>query len=386
MKTTALLVLLTACFHTGFAQSSESDLSGKVITVTGNNPLSGASVFISNSTKGTFTDSAGKFLIKNLENGTYTLIISSIGYETEVYPVVINGKNITVSISMKDTANELQNVVITLKTGNRKEQLKVFQKAFLGTDKNAKETDIQNDDILQFYTAPSGKLSAHSNDFLLITNNALGYKIKYMLKEFSYNKKTADLHYLGYPLFEEMKSNSESQLKEWNENREKTYQTSLLRFYRTLGNRNLIRQGYIVGDLITPEPGEIPENKGVAAKAFVPSNGFLLTLQNQQYIDTLFWPEIPYYKIMSALPGHKYTLDFSGMISVDATNANGDPHSTDYYKPGPGTSIMTLKQPVQINENGLPQDPSQIIYYGYWMNQRIADLLPFDYHPGEIKK
>jgi hypothetical protein len=47
---------------------------------------------------------------------------------------------------------------------------------------------------------------------------------------------------------------------------------------------------------------------------------------------------------------------------------------------------MTLKQPVQINENGLPQDPSQIIYYGYWMNQRIADLLPFDYHPGEIKK
>jgi hypothetical protein len=386
IKKITLLIILSGFFQLTFGQINEWSISGSVINKDTKQPLAGASVFISNSTKGTFTDSAGKFSITHLAEGTYNLIISFIGYKTLVFPAEINGKDISVSLAMENAAKELNDVVINLKNGNRKEQLKVFRKAFIGTDKNAKETEILNEDIIKLHTGESGKLTAHSNDFLLIKNNALGYQIKYMLKEFSYNKKTTDLHYLGYPLFEEMKSNSPSQLKEWKENREKIYQTSLLRFYRTLGKRSLIQQGYIIGDLTTPATNEIPHDKGVAARPFVPSLGFLLTLQNRQYVDTLFWPEIPYYKMMTALPGNKYLLNFKGMISVDATASNGEANSTDYYSPGTKTSIITLKQPVRINENGLPQDPSQIIYYGYWMNQRIADLLPFDYQPAENKK
>jgi hypothetical protein len=229
----------------------------------------------------------------------------------------------------------------------------------------------------------SGKiLSAHSNEMLMIANNALGYNIKYLLKEFSYDKKTGDLHYVGYPLFEEMKSSSASQEKEWKENREKVYRFSLLRFYRTLGKRSLIQQGYILGNLITPQMDN-PQARGVASKPIIPPNGFLITVNNLQYVDTLFYPEIPYYKIMTALPGHKYLLNFSGIMSVDATNSLGKPGNMDYYKPGEKTSIISLRQPVEINEDGLPQDPSMVTYIGYWMELRIADLLPFDYKPAE---
>ena len=382
MKKNILFIFLLT-FQFGFGQSNEWSISGSVTNAATKSPLQGASVFISNSSKGTSTDSLGNFSLKGLENGNYNLVISFVGFETQVYPVALNGKDAHVSIDLKDLAKQLEDVVIHLKSGNRNDQLKVFRKAFLGTDKNAKQTEILNEDKLRMHVDESGKiLSAHSNEMLMIANNALGYNIKYLLKEFSYDKKTGDLHYVGYPLFEEMKSSSASQEKEWKENREKVYRFSLLRFYRTLGKRSLIQQGYILGNLITPQMDN-PQARGVASKPIIPPNGFLITVNNLRYVDTLFYPEIPYYKIMTALPGHKYLLNFSGIMSVDATNSLGKPGNMDYYKPGEQTSIISLRQPVEINEDGLPQDPSMVTYIGYWMELRIADLLPFDYKPAE---
>lgn len=385
-KSIGLLVLIFINFYTvGNAQEGKWEITGKVTNEAGS-ALSPASVFISNSTKGATTDTSGTFRLNGLSNGNYNVIVSFVGYETQIYPVSINDKNDNVLLVMKENAKELQDVVINLKNGDRSQQLKTFRKAFIGTDKNARQTEILNEDILKLHTDPQGKITAHTNDLLQISNKALGYNIKYLLKEFSYDKKTGDLHYLGYPLFEEMQSSSPSQKKEWQEAREKEYQGSLLRFYRTLGKRQLIQQGYIIGDLTTPQEEQNSTGGGIDKKINVPQNGFLLTLGNRQYIDTLLYPEIPYYRLITALPGHKYRLNFSGMLSVDATNSDTRVQSTDYYKPGTKTSIITLKQPVMINENGLPSNSSDVIIYGYWIDSRIADTLPFDYYPEGEKK
>ena len=381
-----IIVLVFSLFYkVGKAQEGTWKIIGKVKNETGIS-LSPASVYISNSTKGASTDTSGAFSIHGLSNGNYNVIVSFVGYETQIYPILVDGKNDSVLFVMKQNAKELENVVINLKNGDRNQQLKTFRKAFIGTDKNARQTEILNEDLLKLHTDAEGKITAHTNDLLEISNKALGYTIKYLLKEFSYDKKTGDLHYLGYPLFEEMQTTSTSQKKDWQEARRNEYQTSLLRFYRTLGKRQLIQQGYIVGDLTTAEEENNSTGGGVNKKINVPQNGFLLTLGNRQYIDTLLFPEIPYYRILSALPGHKYRLNFSGMLSVDATDSRAGVKSTDYYKPGPKTSIISLKQPVLINENGLPANSSDIIIYGYWIDSRIADLLPFDYYPEGEKK
>ena len=383
-KLTGFLFLFFCFLQITFCQSATWKIVGKVRNAAGN-PLSPASVFVSNSTKGDLTDTSGRFSIVGLSNGNYNLIVSFVGYETQIYPISINNKNDSGLFVMKEEEKELEGVVINLKNGDRADQLKTFKKAFIGTDKNARQTEILNDDVLKMHTSAEGKISAHSNEMLEIVNKALGYNIKYLLKEFAYDKKSGDLHYMGYPLFEEMKPSSTSQQKEWDENREKVYQTSILRFYRAFGKRKLIEEGYILGDLMTPDEEKANIGGGVTKRIHVPSNGFLLTLGNQQYVDTLLWPEIPYYRLMTALPSHKYRLNFSGMLSVDATKATNGVRSTDYYKPGPSTSIITLQQSVQINENGLPDDPSKVIIYGYWLECRIGDLLPFDYHPPEEK-
>lgn len=175
---------------------------------------------------------------------------------------------------LKGNEKELEDVVINLKNGNRNNQLKVFRKAFIGTDKNAKQTQILNEDILKLHTTGEGKITAHSNDLLQIANEALGYKIKYLLKEFSYDKKSRELHYLGYPLFEEMTASSKSQKKDWQENREKVYQSSLLRFYRTLAKRDLIQQGYIIGQLLPPEDNNVAQGVALQKKSMCHQTDF----------------------------------------------------------------------------------------------------------------
>src|SRR6185312_12420073 len=125
-----LLIILLNFFQIGFSQNTWN-ISGTVLNDATKTPLQGASVFISNSSNGTFTDSVGIFSLKGLPAGNYNLVVSFIGYETQVYPVELNGKNAEVSIGLKDMAKQLDNVVINLKNGNRNDQLKIFRKAFL---------------------------------------------------------------------------------------------------------------------------------------------------------------------------------------------------------------------------------------------------------------
>lgn len=101
------------------------------------------------------------------------------------------------------------------------------------------------------------------------------------------------------------------------------------------------------------------------------------------YEDTVYWPEIPYYKIITALPGAKYKLNFSGFLCVDASSATGSAQEYQNYQPGKQFSVLSLKRPVVINQDGLPEDASGIEYYGYWMDMRLSDLLPFDYKPDD---
>ena len=183
-----------------------------------------------------------------------------------------------------------------------------------------------------------------------------------------------------------MTPTSDGEKKRWEENREKVYEYSVLRFYRTLAKRSLIANGYILGNLIDAPEGDKLSGISPSEKKAAPVNGFSMTVLNRQYFDTLYWPEIPYYRIMTALPGHKYRLNFPGIMSVDVTSSHGEDHATDYYKPGTKTSLITLREPVTINENGIPDDASKVVYYGFWMQQRIADLLPFDYQPLNEKK
>lgn len=376
-----IVVILIALNPTSIiAQSVSFSVSGKVTDEATGAPLPSASVFISHSTRGGLVSPDGSFVINGLTEGKYNLIVSYVGFETRVYPFVINQKNVVISIALKPVAKKLEDVVIRTNNDVWNKRFETFRQAFIGTDHIAKHTHIENKEALRLQKDTiTNNLTAKSKDLLIITNTDLGYRISYLLQDFIYNKQSGYLHYFGYPVFRELEPRNKSQERKWKKARRKIYESSLLRFYRVLGQRSLSEQGYVTGQLIR-EKKSLTEILSKDEEKH--SEYFNMTLNNTKYHNNIF-TDVPYESLITPVNNGKYIINFEGILSVDATYATGDPENLSTYKRGGKFSVITLNKPVLIHNNGLPDNPLDIIYYGYWMNMRIANLLPFDYEPEE---
>lgn len=89
-------------------------LSGKVLDRATQLPLSGISVSLEGTLKGTVTDSAGLFRFADLDVKTYNLVFSGVGYKSQsYYNVVISAGNETnLNIELEPAVKSLSEVVI----------------------------------------------------------------------------------------------------------------------------------------------------------------------------------------------------------------------------------------------------------------------------------
>ncbi len=76
-------------------------------------PIVGASVQIKGTTTGATTDANGKFVIKKLEAGSYTLIVTYIGFISKEVVVDIRDENKTLDITLSEDNLQLEGVVVT---------------------------------------------------------------------------------------------------------------------------------------------------------------------------------------------------------------------------------------------------------------------------------
>ncbi len=95
MKRLSLLLVLQLINFWVFSQST---ISG-TITNTNGEPLIGANVRLKNTLKGTFTDLSGKFFIKNIKNGKYTIVVSYIGYIKSSKQIIL-GKDLNINFKL----------------------------------------------------------------------------------------------------------------------------------------------------------------------------------------------------------------------------------------------------------------------------------------------
>ncbi|WP_299337888.1 TonB-dependent receptor [uncultured Psychroserpens sp.] len=108
-KCYSLLLLLLMSVSTVIAQSS---ISGKVSDESGM-PLGGVNIILEGTTQGAVSDFDGNYTITNVENGTYILNATYLGYSKFTQSVTIDGENITINISMKEDAESLDQVIVT---------------------------------------------------------------------------------------------------------------------------------------------------------------------------------------------------------------------------------------------------------------------------------
>ena len=108
-----LLIFLLLQFQNTQAQVT-ADLFG-IITDKVGQPIFGASVYLEGTDKGAQTDFDGKYQIIGISPGTYNLVVSYIGYETQTqYNVIIRSKGTpNYNFVLQESAQQLDEVVVT---------------------------------------------------------------------------------------------------------------------------------------------------------------------------------------------------------------------------------------------------------------------------------
>ena len=398
------IIGFTLIFLSSFSQKR---ISGKV-TDENNEPLEGASVYINNTTIGVSTNTDGDFVL-NLNEGTHELIISYISYKTVRFQLNTNSFSKPLLFKLKTEDNLLNEVVLRKPIYDEewKSNLVIFKRAFFGKTKMAQECDILNPKALYFeFNRKTGELTAQVKEPLKIKHNGLGYLITYDLVEFSL--KGNRLFFSGYTRYSNLKK---SVRKKWKRNRMEAFNGSQMHFLRSLMNKQIKNNGFIVNQFRRELNPERPSEKEIKfAKELLLLQGntistlkeienpltqidsAIVTVKNSRkpkYIDYLYKRNISEEDIFSSNNNISF-LDFDNYLTIIYTK---EPEEENYLigmfgkrKKAIGmqtSNIVLFNGKSKIDKSGVLANPKALFVEDYWAFESFANMLPTDYQPNK---
>ena len=227
--------------------------TGRVLDRLTQQPIETVSVYFDNTTIGTTTNDKGEFSISYTDAVQSTLVISYLGYNKVLISDFRSKNNVVIELVEAD--NALDEVYLEYDDGlTRRQKLRLFRKEFLGTSKFGKSCKILNeDDLILKYDKRKKDLYASSKVPLKVFNKSLQYEISYDLIDFEVNFKYANLKtreftvnsvvYFGTSFYKELENFKKNKSIK---NREQAYSGSVQHFMRSLYNKNLKDEGYLI--------------------------------------------------------------------------------------------------------------------------------------------
>lgn len=363
----ALIILLAS---TGaFAQSIPVvTLTGRITDAETGEPLPGANVFIAGSLRGTSTGLDGTYALDRIPVGALRLYVSMIGYEPAFRDMLLRTESVrTFNFELTPSVYELEGIAVEAKEDRGwQRRLERFRTLFIGQTPNSEETEIVNELVLDF-EGSGGELRAAAPEPLVIENRALGYRVRYFLKDFSATPQRT--RYDGEPLFEELEPESLEEAEQWNANRRNAFIGSFRHFLLALIAGKTEEQGFktygrtVMDDLSAGEMGGRP----TAGTRFPIKASTILKpgkLPNEYVLDFEGFTEITF---MGEIEDESY-LEWSR-----------EPHRRPRYQ----TSWIRLERgPTTFDWKGDVVDPYGVTFYGYLAFERVADEVPREYRPG----
>jgi len=274
----------------------------------------------------------------------------------------------------------LKAVTINSKPDPKREKyMKMFIKNFIGESVNSAQCKILNPEVLYFhYNSANNILTAYADDLLIIENDGLGYRLKYLLKHFEFFDEHNVCNYEGNPYFEEMKGTDQQQ-KQWEDNRREAYLGSSRHFFRAVINNTIDADRFAIFRYVYNKSEKkyrmikykqydslfVTTNDNV--KALVPQPGMVATFN---------------YNYKNQVRAQLY-IAYIGTKQSDLFSKTGFPLTTPLGLP--------LKQPYQLSEIHAFADTIKIdkelllnptkdfSFFGYWSWGRIAEFTPLEY-------
>lgn len=357
--------------------------------------LPGASIYVPNSTRGTYSNFEGKFSLE-IPITTKEIVISFVGYTTIKTSIDLSdGKNLNKTIYLREIKNELNEVVFIKQKQDKnwERMFQVFKAHFIGNSEIAREAEILNpEDLILNEERLTGKykLTANANKPLQIKNKITGYIISYELIQFNHiviGHNQIYTFYLGYPFFKDITKEEKLNQKKIEKKRLEAYLGSSMHFIRALYNDKLQEEGFNVRELIKSRNPEYPsdiEMEKILAEVKLTNDYSLIRKLPEKEINKLGTTLLPISKF-TLLENEKKFIKFDNYLNVTYTKAAPDEKYLIFSTKGESAfQVSQLKnedEAVEYFADGNYYNPANLFFFGYMGWKKVGDMLPFDYNP-----
>lgn len=341
--------------------------------------IEGVNIFLSRTMLGDASDQNGFYNIRKVPFGTYEVIFSHVGYKIATQFITIDEtKDYVLNIELEPKTSQLEEVEITARFDKSWERhFHKFEAQFLGSSPNSSRCFILNPQVLDFtYDEETDLFQAFADDVIIIENQALGYRIEYLLELFEHqNGKT---RFVGKPKFQEVSSDDNMEKKRWRKAREKSYRGSLAHFIKSMADGRTRKEGFRVYKLQNLPVSsaqairtQVNPDKLIAAGDFF----FERKLSFRDFLQVVYTKEneSQAYVEETTMLAQREKNNVSAIINQQLMSGNTSKPQTSYIK-------LNI-DPVSVDARGFIYDPLAVTTYGYWSWERVAESLPFEYEP-----
>lgn len=234
-RSVALFVVWNLVASAAPAQSTESSVvRGRVVDAETNNPLPHTHVFVAQSMNGTVTDSTGRFYLDEVHPAAKRLYVSRVGHTNRAVALEPTpGRTQDFTLRLEPEVLKTPPVTVSAERDEEwYERLDRFKRLFIGTSTYAEDCTLLNPEVLRFEQKWWGKFEVRAEKPLVIENRALGYRLRYFLKEFE--ERGSVVRWDGEPLFEPLSPDDSMEAAQWRQNRREAYRGSLRHFLDAL--------------------------------------------------------------------------------------------------------------------------------------------------------
>lgn len=357
-------------------------VSGSVLNAGTGAPLAQASVYINNSTSGAVSNEKGEFEFMVKRPGFYEIVVSYVGFQTLVYKATIQDKDLRITFKLDPKPTALRNVVV-LTDKTRQRWLKIFRDNFLGITAAAVRSKIENEDEVLFEVEENSKaIMAFSNVPLIIVNKELGYRIHFQLESFYFHQQEGRTYFFGYTRYEELKERNKVPAR-YIKNRINAYKGSSMHFFHSLIDNDLSEQGFALLRMQPLERSDVRAQQGNGMNTFRFGG-------DRMYVGAAVEVDSILKKDTNQTEGAVYSMQWEGRLRI---KYRFDPSGKSFLMRtqllsdgiGKGTTsyIDLLEKPLFLDKNGAMYNPMAIQLSGYWSYEKLANMLPINYRPGD---
>ena len=342
---------------------------GKVVDINSGEGVFGVSIYYKGTTIGTISGHEGTFDMRTVPGENIQVVFARFGYETKEIDLITDRELIVELKAIEGFSDVYKN---KLKDRQWQRQYKQFEKALIGESNNAKNVEVLNPQVVELVKSGNGQIIAVVNEPLQIRNAATGYQL-YFFFEGEILIDGMDAQYNGVPYFVKLEPENEKQLDLWKVNRKSTYEGSLQHFLYSLISNTLYENGFEVSF------ANRDSNSGRFVKgADIAANEILIDgkISFDNYLRIKYTKE---------KPQNEFINSFTTTTRFGTRSRNGQSVENLFMenipdRDGQVSFLFSRMKYLEIDSLGILKSPEALLEYGYWSWERIAELMPIEYH------